>query len=168
MADSENPDIVDVFFALFIRPLGNLVITYANAEAALIEFLAEILDGDENAARELLAAPDHKEKTLRLIGKAGFEGYELSELNDGLAQYWSDRERRNRYMHDEWYAGIFPGPTVIPGTRGVPRKKGAQVVWDQPTPQDVWQLGLSFREHASLFSASAYHLRRRRKGECAD
>jgi len=39
MADFEQPDIVDEFYIPFVRPLGNLVITFAKAEAALLELV---------------------------------------------------------------------------------------------------------------------------------
>jgi hypothetical protein len=34
---AEAADLVDVFYADLVRPLGNLVILYARAEAALLE-----------------------------------------------------------------------------------------------------------------------------------
>ena len=56
MSADDHPDVVDVFYQPFIRPLGNLVITFARAEAALIELLSEINGGDERAAVVLMKA----------------------------------------------------------------------------------------------------------------
>ena len=42
--DTEQEDLVDVFYRPLVRPLGNLVITFAQAEASLLELVTE-LDG---------------------------------------------------------------------------------------------------------------------------
>jgi hypothetical protein len=44
-----------------------------------------------------------------------------SELIAGVEKFWSDKETRNRLMHDEWYVAIEEGPTAVPSTRGIPR-----------------------------------------------
>jgi hypothetical protein len=38
----EPEDLVDVFYVRFVRPLGNLVVLFAQAEAAWLELLAEL------------------------------------------------------------------------------------------------------------------------------
>ena len=43
-------NLVDVFYVDFVGPLGNLVITFGQAEAALLELAAEMLGADDKAA----------------------------------------------------------------------------------------------------------------------
>jgi hypothetical protein len=45
MPDPKN-DLVDVFYIPFIRALGNLVITFAQCDAALLSLVAEFKDGE--------------------------------------------------------------------------------------------------------------------------
>jgi hypothetical protein len=161
MADFEQPDIVDEFYIPFVRPLGNLVITFAKAEAALLELVTELKGGDESLALSVLKADKAKEQILALIRDSIFQGFDLKELVDGIESFWSDKERRNRYIHDEWYVGFYEEGNFL-GTRGFPRKKNSSVVWGDPTPADVWNLALSFQQHDYLFSATAYGLRKRR------
>ena len=82
----------------------------------------------------------------------------LSELLDAIGNYWSDRAQRNRYYHDEWFVVLEEGG--IPATRGLPLKKGSDVVFDDPTVEQIWERAARFREHKSLFSHAAYVIRR--------
>ena len=154
-------DLVDDFYRDLVQPLGNLVILFAQAEATLVDLVAE-LDGsaDEKKAQRVLKADNGKEQVLALARSSGLSGYELSELLNGIEQYWADKESRNRYMHDEWF--VTPADGGIASTRGLPLKKGATVVWDNPTADEVWALALRFRDHDYLFSSVAYHRRRDR------
>jgi hypothetical protein len=150
MNEPEQPDLVDIFYAPFIRALGNLVIIYAQAEAALIKFLTALL-GCEKAAHDLMKCQDCKDQVLALISKSIFTGFSLSELIAGVEKFWSDKETRNRLMHDEWYVAIEEGPTAVPSTRGIPRKKQSNVVWAHPTPLDLWKLAYSFQKKQTAF-----------------
>jgi hypothetical protein len=57
-------DIVDDFYAPFVRPLGNLVIAFAWAEAELLDLVLEMLGGDELKAVALLKSQNAKEQVL--------------------------------------------------------------------------------------------------------
>jgi hypothetical protein len=164
MDDTERTDLVDVFYAPFVRALGNLVITFAQSESALLELVTELVGGDENAASAIFKVPDYKEKISALIESSEIQGFELSELVEKLALYWCDKDVRNRYTHDEWFVGIDVDsePMAVPGTRGIPRKKGSTVVFNRPTPDDIWTLAGKFREHDNLFSYTTYALRKKR------
>jgi hypothetical protein len=70
--------------------------------------------------------------------------------------FWKDRERRNRYIHDEWFPDLTTG---APMTRGLPRKRAATIMFDAPSPEEVWALAKRFRENGSLFSITAHKLR---------
>ena len=166
----EPGDLIDVFYAPFVRPLGNLVVLFAQAEAACLEFVVELTGETEKEAQRFLQmkAPDVKKEIMPLAQKSGLEGFELEELSDGIGDYCCDRERRNRLMHDEWYIDLFNDDRAIPRTRGLPRKKDAEVAWGRSTPDDVWQLALRFREYRKLFSFRAYDHRRRKETSNGD
>ena len=51
--DAEISDLVDVYFQPFVRALGNLVITFALAEAALLDLVVHFCDQVDNAAMQL-------------------------------------------------------------------------------------------------------------------
>jgi hypothetical protein len=159
----EQKDLVDVFYAPFVRPLGNLVILFAQAEAALLEFVIELTGYPEKEAQRFLQmkAPEAKREIMPLAETSGIEGFDLQEISEGIDSFSCDRERRNRLIHDEWYVDLFTD-VGEPKTRGLPRKKDADVAWDNSKPDDVWQLALRFREHKSLFSCRAYDLRKRK------
>jgi hypothetical protein len=154
-------DLVDCFYRDLVQPLGNLVILFAQAEASLVDLVAD-LDGsaDQKNAQRVLKADNGKEQVLALARASGLIDYHLTDLLNGIEQYWADKESRNRYMHDEWFVIIRDGG--IPSTRGVPLKKGATVVWDNPTADEVWALAERFRDHHHLFSDMAYFRRRDR------
>jgi hypothetical protein len=65
-------------------------------------------------------------------------------------------------MHDEWYVSLLQA-VGVPRTRGLPRKKGAAVVWGDSTPDDIWKLALRFREYENLFSYVTYDVQQRKK-----
>jgi hypothetical protein len=48
--NSEQADLVDVFFAPYVRPIGNLVILYAQAEAAWLELVIDLIGCTEKEA----------------------------------------------------------------------------------------------------------------------
>jgi hypothetical protein len=156
-------DLVDVFYRDLVQPLGNLVILFAQAEASLLDLVAAWKDGDEQEGQKVLKAPDAKDQILELVKTSGFEGFELKELLEGVENFWSDRARRNRYIHDEWFPLVDDNGS--PATRGLPRKKGSEVVWDYPTPEQVWGLAKNFQDHEHLFSHAVYVIRRERKSD---
>jgi hypothetical protein len=155
-------DLVDVFFRPLVQPLGNLVVLFAQAEASLLDLVAALKGVDEWGAQAVLKSKkDAKEQVLELVRMAsGFEGFELSELLECVEGFWADKERRNRYIHDEWFPLLGEGGT--PAIRGLPHKKGSEVTWDAPTAAEVWALARSFQVREHLFSHAAYRVRRQR------
>jgi hypothetical protein len=98
---AEMSDMVDEHFRPFVRALGNLVITFALAEAALLEMVSEMLGQDEPKAAGILKnSHDAKENVLVLANSIGLSGFDHEELLKGVESYWIDRGRRNRLIHD--------------------------------------------------------------------
>ena len=161
----DQPDLVDVFYRPLVRPLGNLVMTFAQAEASLLELVTE-LDGTEENARRILKNLDDTalERVIELVETSGLTGLDLAELKEAAARFWKDKERRNRYIHDEWFPDLATG---APMTRGLPRKRAATIMFDAPSPDEVWALARRFRENGSLFSSTAHKLRRMRSDDPA-
>lgn len=154
-------DLVDVFYRPLVQPLGNLVILFAQAEAALLDLVAVLKDVDEWQAQAVLKDKKNaKEQVIALVRASGFEGFELSELLDGVEGFWANKERRNRYIHDEWFPLLDEEGT--PAIRGLPHKKGSDVTWDAPTAADIWALARAFQDHEDLFSNAAYRIRKQR------
>jgi hypothetical protein len=56
------------------------VITFALAEARLLDLVSEMLGGDELKAVAVLKAPDAKEQVLSLVKSIGLSGFDLNEL----------------------------------------------------------------------------------------
>jgi hypothetical protein len=165
MDEQEYPDVVDVFYRQFLRPLGNLVITFAQAEAALIEIITELNGGDEDdeKAASTLVGRGQRDPIREIIQSSGFQGFELEDLTENLEAFWEAKDKRNRLIHDEWWVGLDEDDRVGIGTRGIPRGKSAEVVWGEPTLEEIWRLARLFREHRSAFSHYAYMLRKRRE-----
>jgi hypothetical protein len=165
---NDEPDLVDVFYRPHVRALGNLHIIFAQCEHALKDLVTEINGGDEEFAEKLLknVNKDTCQKTiLPLVQASGIEGYELTELSEALGgPYWDDREKRNRLIHDEWYVHIpmTDDEEVAPATRGRPRRKDAELVYESPTPEDIWSLARRFQGYNSLFDHAAYELNKKR------
>jgi hypothetical protein len=159
----EPEDLVDVFYVPLVRPLGNLVILFAQAEAAWLELVAELTGCTEKEAQSFLqmTASDAKQKIVPFAQTSGIDGFALKELSESVDNYYCDRERRHRFTHDEWFVSMLQARGA-PMTRGLPRRKGANVAWGEPTPEDVWQLALQFREYDHLFSHVTYDVRQRK------
>jgi hypothetical protein len=160
----EQEDLVDEFYAPFIRPLGNLTVLFAQAEAAWLEFVAELTGEPEKDAQRFLKmeVQDAKQEIIPRARESCIEDFDLEELVEGIEGHCCDRKRRSRLIHDEWYIDLFNDERATPRTRGLPLKKGADVVWGDSTPDDVWRLALRFRDYRQLFSFRAYDLRRRK------
>ena len=164
--DGEQQDLVDVFYRPLVRPLGNLVITFAQAEASLLELVTE-LDGTEENARRILKNLDDaaRGRVIDLIEtKSGLVGFDLAELLKAIVSFWRDKERRNRYIHDAWFPDLS---TDAPMTPGLPRRKAATIMFDAPTPEEVWTLVKRLQKNGSLFSIAAHKLRRIRSNNLA-
>jgi len=82
--DDDQPDLVDEHFHPFVRALGNLVITFALAEAKLLEMVSEMLSGVELKAVALLKSQDAKDQVLSLVQSIGLTGFDLEELLAGV------------------------------------------------------------------------------------
>jgi hypothetical protein len=144
-----NQDLVDVFYADLVRPLGNLVILFAQAEASLLAMVSALKGIDAKQAQVLFKSKDAKTQILALVTSSGLQGFALSELTSRIEQYWLDRDARNRLIHDDWFV-VMTG-RGYPATRGLPLRKGSDVVFGDPTPEHVWQLASAFLEHMNHF-----------------
>jgi hypothetical protein len=154
-------DLVDEFYRPLVQPLGNLVVLCAQAEASLLDLVVALVGADERQAQSVLKRQDAKDQVLTLArDRSGLQGFNLLELLEGVENYWSDRDRRNRYYHDDWF--VVPTGSGIPATRGLPLKKGSEVVFASPTAEEIWALAARFRDHEHLFSHVAYVVRRER------
>jgi hypothetical protein len=160
----EQADLIDVFYAPFVRPLGNLVILYAQAEAALLALWVDLTGCTEKEAQKFLGDTttlDAKRRQIVAQAKtAGIPGHDLKEFSVEIKNYYRDRERRHRLIHDEWYVSLLKR-RAVPRTRGLPRKKAADVVWGDSKPTDVWKLARRFRDYRRLFTYLGHVLRDR-------
>jgi hypothetical protein len=159
MQDEQHPDLVEEHFQPFVRPLGNLVIAFALAEAELLDVVAEMLGGDDLKAVTVLKSQDAKEQVLSLVRSLGLSGFDLQELLDGVESFWLGKEDRNRLIHDRWFPDIDERSVA---TRGLTRAKVPQVIFGTPTVEDIWRLARQFQHCDELFSHRAYLLRRNR------
>lgn len=161
----EREDLVDDFYIPFVRPLGNLVILFAEAEATWLELVIELTGYTEKEAQRFqqITAAAAKQELIPLAQTFGIEGFDLDELSDGIENYFCDRERRNRLIHDEWFISLLGREDPVPMTRGLPRKKGADVVWGDSTSDDVWALAWRFRDYNHLFSHRSHVMRKRKE-----
>ena len=163
----EQADLVDEYAPL-VRPLGNLVILFAQAEAEWLKLVAEVSGCTEKEAQQLLKQMDKASARQKIINDlaqtTGIEGFDLRELSEGIESYYCDRERRNQLMHGEWYVSLLLAPGV-PRTRRLSPKKDAAVMWGDLTPDDVWRLAWRFLAYKRLFSYHRYDVQR--KGSCA-
>jgi hypothetical protein len=157
--DAAQPNLVDEFYVPYVRALGNLVVLFGQAETALLQLVATVKRADEKSALQVLKQKDARKQVLALVEASGMDGFERTELLESVARFWSDKDQRHRYMHDEWYVGIGENDAVA-ATRGL-RTKDGMVMWDAPKPEQVWELAFRFREHRSVFSSFAYSLRKR-------
>jgi hypothetical protein len=159
----DQPDVVDEDFRPFVRAIGNLVITFALAEAQLLDLISEMLGGDERKALPVLKAQDTKEQVSALMRSSGLSGFDLEELLNGIESFWTDKAERNRLIHDEWFPSLFEHCSVL--TRGLTRSRTPEQVFGTPTVSSVWQLAKRFQNYDHLFSHRAYMIRRARGGD---
>jgi hypothetical protein len=128
-APTEPADLVDVSYAPFVRPLGNLVVLFAQAETAWLKLVAILTGCTEEEVQPFLMMTEAKakQKSMPLAKTSAIESYELQEFCEGIENFYGDRERRNRLIHDDWYVSLLKAPGM-PATRGV-RSKDGVVVW---------------------------------------
>ena len=65
VTDEAPADLVDVFYTELVRPLGNLVILCAQAEAALLELWVDLSGCTEEEAQNLSRRAGQSKKTGR-------------------------------------------------------------------------------------------------------
>jgi hypothetical protein len=159
----EPGDLVDEFYRPYIRALGNLVILFAQCEAALLEMAAALCSGDEGKAVRVLKAEDAKDQLTGLVRATGLSGFDLDEIVIGLGEFWCDKNIRNRLIHDQWFPG-FDEPGEV-GIRGLTRKKIPEEVFNWPTVSEIWELAARFARYQSLFSHRAWALSRGRRSD---
>jgi hypothetical protein len=162
--DEEPRDLVDEYLRPFVRPLGNIVILYANAEAALRDFVLQMLpQHDEEEAHKIVSDKEHwQAKTAQLIEYCGLD-QSIDELRAALKDYAEAREKRNRLAHDEWLFSIdLDNPknasVVIRGLKG---RRVVELMHREPTVDQLWQLARRFARAREVFDNAAYNLKRR-------
>jgi len=160
---TEPADLVDGLYADLVRPLGNLVILYAQAEAALLDLWVALTGCTEEEAQKFLGGPRLKvQEQIVARAKAASIADHVQELTVEIENYYNDRKQRDRLIHDEWYVSLLT-QLGKPRTRGLPRKRPTEVVWGDPEPIDVWKLARRFRDYRRLFT-SLSHFASRRNG----
>jgi len=161
-APPERADLVDDAYAPFVRPLGNLVVLFAQAETEWLRLASELSGCTEKEAQRFLdMKPDVKQEITSFAQRCGIEGFDLQELSTSIENYCCDREHRNQLMHGDWYVSLLKvvGATT---TRRLPRKKKADAVWGDPKLEDVWELARRFLEYKHLFSSHTHKLRQQK------
>jgi hypothetical protein len=93
----ERADLVDDTKVPYVRPFGNLVLLFAQAEMAWLALVAELTGCTEKEAQRFLEmkAPDVKQKIIPLAQASGIEGFDFQELSTSIENYYCDREHRN-------------------------------------------------------------------------
>jgi hypothetical protein len=101
---------------------------------------------------------------LMLANSIGLIDHDLDELLKGIESFYTDKEERNRLIHDEWLPDLLEAGSGAVMIRGLTRAKTPKEVFGTPEVDDVWRLARRFREHDGLFSHRAYMIRRERDG----
>jgi hypothetical protein len=160
----EISDLVDEHFRPFVRALGNLVITFALAESALLDMVAEMLDQDKLTAAAILNTRYAKENALILANSLGLIGYDLDQLLKYIESFWADKEKRNRLIHDQRLPDLLEAGCGAVMIRGLTRGKTPKEIFGTQEVEEIWRLAHRFREYEGLFSHRAYMIRREREG----
>ena len=103
-----------------------------------------------------------KDRIIELVRGLGLSGLDLDQLVCGIENFWSDKEARNRLIHDDWFPSLEQGGLGRVGTRGLTRKKVPEEIIDWRGVDEVWGLAYRFREYSGLFSHRAWELSRNR------
>jgi hypothetical protein len=81
-APPERADLVDDVYAPFVRPLRNLIVLFAQAEAEWLCLASELSGCTEKEAQRFLdIKPDVKQEITSLAQRCGIEGFDLQELS---------------------------------------------------------------------------------------
>jgi hypothetical protein len=129
----------------------------------LLGLVAELCGGGDDAELagvRLLKDEKAKDRIIELVRGLGLSG--LDELVGGVENYWSDKEARNRLIHDDWFPSLEEDGLGRVGTRGLTRKKVPEEIIDWRSVDEVWGLAHRFREYSGLFSHRAWELSRSR------
>ncbi len=160
----EPDDLVDEFYRPYVRPLGNMVVLFAQCEADLLHLVAELLGGGDdaeiNAVRLLKDADKAKGRIVEMARGQGLAGSELDEFVAGIDGFWADKETRNRLIHDDWFPNLLEeeGELGQVGTRGLTRSKVPEEIIDWRNVEEVWKLAARFQDYSGLFSHRAWAL----------
>jgi hypothetical protein len=166
MTNADEPtDLVDEFYRPYVRALGNLVILFAQSEAELLSLVAELCGSELEAVRLLKDADKAKDRIIEMIRGLSLSDFDREELIGGIGGFWSDKEIRNRLIHDDWFPSLEEDGTGKVGTRGLMRKKVPAQVFGSPRVEEVWALARRFQEFSYLFSHRAWVLSRERRGD---
>lgn len=155
--ESEQADIVDEHFRPFARALGNLVITFALCEGELLELVTAMV-GDEFQAVATLKDRDAKDLVIALLRSQQPPSPDLTELTTGIEDFWRDKQTRNRIIHDHWFPSILEPGTVR--TRGITRTRQPEVIFEDRSVEEIWDLARRFQTYDYLFSYWAWAISR--------
>lgn len=171
-------DLVDVFRAPLVRPLGNLVILAGMLENSLRELAAEFCGGSEVDAAKIMKKKGDKahswlrdevmaaKKKLPKPTRVELLGRRKAPSDERVVGAFERLERvlkkRARFVHDEWSVYAWPRRGVTLGLRGVPRKD-PRIVHDAANLEDVWLLAYEVRELNQIFGDVATTLRDQRE-----
>lgn len=113
--------LVSSYYADFVEPLGALVILFAQAEQALVDLIKKTSGCSEAEAVAILGSDRAESASKEKIVSYSFPS--RAALDDALTDFWRKKEKRNRYIHDEWFISINYDDQVEVVTRQGPRRK---------------------------------------------
>jgi hypothetical protein len=169
--DDQRPDLVGDYLSPMVRPLGNVFILYANAEAALRDFLAQVLlwqgkakrpEEAEEEAHRIVSGKDWRAKVAPLLDECEVDQCCIKDLHKAVEDYGNARDERNRLAHDEWHLAIdVDNPEASVGAIRGRKPKQPQPMYDAPTVDKLWELAARFNEVRAIFDSAAYNVKRR-------
>jgi hypothetical protein len=152
----EHPDLVDDHFRPFVRALGNLVIVFALCENELLRLVTAMLGGEELQAIAVLKDRNAKDRMISLVRGLDLPAFETGELVSGIEEFWQDKDKRNRMIHDEWFPSLLEDGDIH--TRGVTRAGEPEVIFGDRSVDEVWALAERFQQYDGLFSHRSWAL----------
>jgi hypothetical protein len=128
---SEQADLVDVFHApvrqTARKPRGSI----CTGRSGMARACDRLIGCTEKEAGKFVQgeATKVKQEILARVNASNRIGDGMrQQLCESIENFFDDRERRHRLMHDEWYVSLVAEPTqAIPMIRGLSRKKDAKV-----------------------------------------
>ena len=157
IAGMENQvDIIGDEYADFVKPLGNLVIAYAQAEAALLNFAAQVQCEGEKSAYEFLKNTKIEQLPEIITRHRCLLIDEVDELKQLIVELKVMREDRNRLIHDEWFLGDHDDIGLFVGTRGLLPKKPYSAIYQNPYPDEIWGLAKRFSVFTKTMNELCY------------